>query len=405
MANEIVVKREFHHNVKRSLCEGENNEIIKIYQQAEVIRLGLPKIKKKLELFHQLYTTLKVPGILQTELYPNFNDTAALVFRSDRKNAHFTMMDGYAPIIQLGEYVDVVLKILHIFWGMHRLGFVHNDIGMECLMIDRATQEVVMVDIGEPTEIGIGAVLDGAPEPTTEGILNYSYTSPEHTGRTRNVIDQRSDIYSLGVVLYELATGSPPFVASDAIELVHLHMSQPCPPLPSTLTVWNQVEPEASGCISAIIQKMVKKAPKDRYTTLYGVIRDFERIRDALRAKVPLVPFAIAKYDMEDTFHLPENKLYGREQEIQDLALFLEAFNSTTSVNSAMVLVGGHPGVGKSTLIRHIYGNIYEKNVANSTTNPPVLLSGKHDQIKHTPYSAVIEALKTLLQRTLSSKG
>lgn len=403
MSTEVVVKRELHHNAKRSLCEGEHNEVLKIYQQSEVLRLGLPKIKKKLELFNKLYAQ-KIPGILPTELYPNFNETCALVFRSERKNAHYVMLEGVAPIIQLADYVDIVLQILNIFWSLHKLGFVHNDIGIECLMIDRAIQEVVMVDIGEPTEIGIGATLEGAPEPTYEGILNYSYTSPEHTGRTRNVIDQRSDIYSLGIVLYELAAGSPPFVASDPIELVHLHMTQPCPPLPSNLTAWSQLEPEACGIISAIILKMVKKSPKDRYTTLYGVIRDFERIRDTLRAKAPLVPFPIAESDMDDIFHLPENKLYGREQEIKDLALFLEAFNSTNSINSALVLVGGHPGVGKSTLIRHIYTHIYEKG-GGSGTNPPVLLSGKHDQIKHTPYSAVIEAFKTMVQRLLSSKG
>lgn len=398
---EVVVKRELHHNVKRSLCEGERNEVIKIYQQSEVIRIGLPKIKKKLEIFNKLYS-LKASGVLPAELYPNYNDTVALVFRSEKKNAHFSMLEGCVPVIHLADYVDVVLKVLNIFWSFHKLGYVHNDIGIECLMIDRATQEVVMVDIGEPTEIGIGATLEGA-EPSIEGILNYNYTSPEHTGRTRNVIDQRSDIYSLGVVLFELATGKPPFVASDPIELVHLHMSQPCPPLP-TLPAWNQADPEAPSCVSAIIQKMMRKAPRERYTTLYGVIRDFERIQDALNNKTPLVPFPVAEYDMEDTFHLPENKLYGREQEIQDLALFLEAFNSTTSINSAMVLVGGHPGVGKSTLIRHIYGHIYEKGLVGSN-NPPVLLSGKHDQIKHTPYSAVIEAIRTIVQRTLSSKG
>ena len=405
MTNEIGVKRELHHNIKRSLCEGEHNEVIKLYQQAEVIRIGLPKIKKQMEIFHKLCNTYKVPGVLAVELYPNFNDTVALVFKSERKNAHYSMLEGSAPVVQLADYVDVVLKILSILWAMHKMGYVHNGVGIECLMIDRSTQEVIMVDIGEPTEIGIGETLEGSAEPTNEGILNYTYTSPEHTGRTRNVIDQRSDIYSLGVVLYVLAAGTPPFVASNPLELVHLHMTQPCPPLPSTLTAWNQVAPQASTIISSIIQRMVKKAPKDRYTTLYGVIRDFERIRDTLRAKTPLVPFPVAEFDKEDTFHLPENKLYGREQEIQGLGQFLETYNSTTSINSAMVLVGGHPGVGKSTLIRHIYSHIYEKNISGSNVNPPVLLSGKHDIIKHTPYSAIIEALKIMVQRILSCKG
>lgn len=401
MSVDFVVKKELHHNVRRTLCEGTHKEIIKVYQQAEVIRVGITKIKKKVELFNKLHT-LKVPGALHTYLSTNYNDTVALVFKNER-NADYVMLEGCVPILQLNEYVDIAVKILNIFWNLHKLGYVHNDVGMECLMIDKSSQDVIMVDIGEPTEIGIGATIVGSENGADE-ILNYNYTSPEHTGRTKNVIDQRSDIYSLGVVLYQLAAGAPPFVASDPIELVHLHMSQPCPPLTPPLQ-WHQQEPEATGIISSILQKMLKKAPKDRYTTLYGVVRDFERVRDAIKSKTPLLPFPVAEFDMEDTFHLPENKLYGREQEIQELSNFLEAFNSTNSINSAMVLVGGHPGVGKSTLIKHIYTHIYEKNVNSTNANPPVLLSGKHDQIKHTPYSAIAEALKVMVQRLLSSKG
>lgn len=401
MSADFVVKRELHHNVRRTLCEGEHKEVIKVYQQAEVIRVGITKIKKKVELFNKLYA-LKVPGSLRADLCTNYNDTVAIVFKNE-KRGNYTMLEGSVPLVHLSEYVDIALKIITIFWNLHKLGYVHNDVGMDCLMIDKSTQEVVMVDIGEPTEIGIGATLVGN-DSTSEEILNYNYTSPEHTGRTRNVIDQRSDIYSVGVVLYELAAGTPPFVATDPIELVHLHMSQPCPPLTPPLQ-WHQEDPAAAGIISAILQKMLKKAPKDRYTTLYGVMRDFERVSDALKAKIPLSPFSVAEFDMEDTFHFPENKLYGREQEIQDLTYFLEAFNSTNSLNSAMVLVGGHPGVGKSTLIKHIYTHIYEKNLHSTNSNPPILLSGKHDQIKHTPYSGIAEALKVMVQRLLSSKG
>lgn len=70
-----------------------------------------------------------------------------------------------------------------------------------------------------------------------------------------------------------------------------------------------------------------------------------------------------------------------------------------------MLLVGGHPGVGKSTLIRHIYTNIYEKNMRNLNGSSPILLTGKHDQIKHTPYSAIIEALGMMVRQLLSGKA
>ncbi len=404
--SDFVVKRELHRNAKRTLCEVESildkhKEIIKVYQQSEVLRLGIPKIRRKADLFQKLHS-IKITGVLPSELCTSINDTISILFKCG--NVDYTMLGDCVPIVQLKDYVDVVLQILNIFWNIHRLGFLHNDIAMECIAFDPTTNQVILVDIGEPTEIGIGSTLSGADPATNDGILNYNYTSPEHTGRTRNVIDQRSDIYSLGVVLFELASGNPPFVADDPIELVHLHMSQP-PPDISPPPVWAQTDPVAGAIISAIIHKMLRKSPEDRYSSLYAVVRDFEVIQDALTCGAPLKSFAIAEHDMEDSFHLPKDKLYGREQEIQDLSRFLETFNEAVPSTSAMLLVGGHPGVGKSTLIRHIYSKIYEGSSISTRSNPPILLGGKYDQIKHTPYSAIIGALGGMTKRLLSGKG
>lgn len=273
--------------------------------------------------------------------------------------------------------------------------------GFVCQII-QGKPRVYLVDLGNSREIAwIGIAHSPSPSSPSpmsssysatgkgsddDGEINYKYASPEFTGRTGNTVDHRSDIYSLGILLFELACGYPPFAALDPIELVHLHMSQKVPRI-NPAASWQETDAAAVEVINAIIQKMLSKSPKDRYQSCYGILRDFEALRDTWREKHQNVVFEIAKHDMEDRFLISEDKLYGREREFSDLVRFLESFCTTNE--SGVLLVGGHPGVGKSSLIRNIFSHVSSQQYGKV----PILLSGKHDQIKHTPYSAIIEVI------------
>ena len=70
-----------------------------------------------------------------------------------------------------------------------------------------------------------------SPEPPEFIAGTLAYMAPEQTGRMNRSIDSRSDLYSLGVTLYEMLTGTLPFTASDPMEWVHCHIArQPMPP-------------------------------------------------------------------------------------------------------------------------------------------------------------------------------
>ena len=87
-------------------------------------------------------------------------------------------------------------------------------------------------------------------------------------------MDQRADLYALGAVLYELATGEPPFGTGDPLRLIHDHLARvPVPPA--------EANPAVPAPLSEVIMHLLEKEPDNRYQTADGLIYDLERLRYA----------------------------------------------------------------------------------------------------------------------------
>lgn len=108
------------------------------------------------------------------------------------------------------------------------------------------------------------------------------------------------------------------------------------------------------------------------------MVRDFELIRAGGEA---LENFQVGEFDLQDQFHLPDMKLYGREKEIEEIIEFAGKFAENDQ--SSTLVIGGLSGVGKSALIRHMFQNDdFIARISSSTRHQPILLTGKHDRIK-----------------------
>ncbi|MGO9197068.1 MAG: diguanylate cyclase [Acidimicrobiales bacterium] len=214
----------------------------------------------------------------------------------------------------------------------HRVGLVHRDVAPRNIVL-RSDGNAVLIDFGLATPTGTRQ-----PDDSVVGTVLYS--APEQTGMMRRPVDRRSDLYSLGAVIFECLAGRPPFQASDAGEVVRLHAVAPAPNL-------KELCPEVSPQISRIVDRLLSKDPDDRYQSAGSLLSDFAALRrGTLTADAPLGR-AIA-----DEPSLAESAMVGRDQELTALSDVL-AETSVTGVGN-IVLLESEPGGGKTRLVEEL---------------------------------------------------
>ncbi len=210
------------------------------------------------------------------------------------------------------------------------------------------------------------------------------HAAPEQLGRSGVALGPRTDLYSLGVCLYELLTGAPPFAADDPLELVHGHMArQPIAP--------EQRAPGVPLALSRVVMRLLAKAPGDRHTSAASLVHDLEQITAALRSGVTLADFEPGRGDRAAQFTHPEH-LYGRDAELAELRGVLARVHDGAA---PLVLVGGTSGVGKTALAL-----VLQADVAAAGGR---YLTGKFDQLRQAlPYAALIQAFRPQVLRLLA---
>lgn len=161
---------------------------------------------------------------------------AVLAFEPMRDRWTIVMEDiggrslGAVPRFGLGvrEAVAVGARLATALAAIHRRRIVHKDVSLENIVQNPETGRLQMIDFGLSAVLPRGSATLPAAK-VLEGTLRV--IAPEQTGRMNRAVDQRSDLYSAGAVLYELLTGQPPFLTDDVLALVHLHLAErPVPP-------------------------------------------------------------------------------------------------------------------------------------------------------------------------------
>ncbi len=129
--------------------------------------------------------------------------------------------------MEIGRFLPLAVAITTAVKGVHQGGLIHKDIKPDNILVSE-TGDVQLTGFDIASRLPRERQLPAPPE-FIAGTL--AYMAPEQTGRMNRSIDARSDLYALGVTLYEMITGSLPFTASGPLEWVHCHIArQTVPP-------------------------------------------------------------------------------------------------------------------------------------------------------------------------------
>jgi serine/threonine-protein kinase len=168
--------------------------------------------------------------------------------------------------LTVAEAFAVMGQVLSALEAVHRSGIVHRDLKPSNIMLD-ASGRVVLMDFGlsrraeRPDLTAAGAVL-GTPE----------YMSPEQARGEK--ADERSDLYSIGAMLYEMLAGHPPFGGKDTIAILRQHVQAPAPPLRSAA-------PATPADLERIIVRLLAKKPSERYPHVAELRADLGKLAPA----------------------------------------------------------------------------------------------------------------------------
>ena len=206
---------------------------------------------------------LNHPGIVAVYDSGDENDSPYIVMELiSGQTLRQVMQQGLIPQSRALEIIEGILQALEY---SHKESIVHRDIKPGNIMItDSGDIKVMDFGIARATD-DIGATMTN----TWNVIGTAQYLSPEQA--TGELADGRSDLYSLGCLMYELLTGRPPFTGDTPVSIAYQHVSSPITPA-------SQVKPGLSTDIDRMLEVVLSKDPNNRYQDASAMLADLQRV-------------------------------------------------------------------------------------------------------------------------------
>ncbi len=313
-----------------------------------------PEFRQRFESEARLVARLEHPHIVP--LYDYWRDAsgAHIVMRWLRQGSLQQRIEqGPMALVDVRRLLDQITSALA---ATHRQGIVHRDLKPANILLDELGN-AYLSDFGIAKDMEVDARL------TLPGTLMGSpaYMAPEQL--RGEAVSVQSDIYSLGIILFELLSGKLPFEARNVATLIQQQLNTPLPSL-------HEVRPDLPPEIDRILAKATAKNPAERYENIRALASSIGQVLTSvedislstqpptLSREMEPVPTGYS----ESQTHLEEKEPFvGRQRQLEKLKSFL---NSALSGEGQIVCITGGAGRGKTTLINEFAKRAMQQNPA-----------------------------------------
>ncbi len=263
------------------------------------------------------------------------------------------------------EIVAIAKQICAALEHAHSNGIVHRDLKPENVLIQPN-------GVAKLTDFGLARSLSARL--TNDGMITGTvfYIAPELA--LGQPFDGRADLYALGVMLYELVAGHPPFTADDPLAVISQHIHAPVVP-PSAY------RPELAPAVETVILKLLAKAPEDRYPSAQATLQALSDAELGVISAERPGTHALSDVLLEK---LARGRMVGRRDELDTLH---HLWKSSLSGQAHLALISGEPGIGKTRLANEIL--VYAR-----LKGAVVLHGGCYEYEAATPYLPFVEAIR-----------
>lgn len=227
-----------------------------------------PEFKDRFEKEARNIARLKHPGVVQVYDFENDTDNESYYMVMELVDGP-TLKELLASLAARGEMMSLgeVLRIIREAAGAlayaHSQKMIHRDVKPANLMLDKDNRVVL-------TDFGIAKIVTGVQFTSSGGMVGTpAYMAPEQG--LGDAGDERSDLYSLGVIFYQLVTGALPYEAETPLGTILKHLNEPVPSV-------RDINPDLPETVDTAIQRLMAKDPEDRYQSAADLITDIEHI-------------------------------------------------------------------------------------------------------------------------------
>jgi len=336
------------------------------------------------------------PGVIQIKELVKYHNTIVLVFQDFYGISLSKFIETQS--ISIDIFLKIAQQIVNAVQSIHAADIIHQLLNPNHIIIHPERHEICIIGLDQAVIYGESFIQNSLED---RNIVELSYLSPEQLQRNRKKLGFASDFYSIGVIFYELLSGTRPFSNNDPLELIHCHTTlNPTTPY--------EINSKIPYVLSEIVMKLLSKNPSNRYQSAEGLKSDILRCKENIQKDGKIQQFKIAQKDHNKRIFF-KNEYYGNKTEYNTI---LEKFNRLKTIRKKyksaqlidtkdesilqIVKLTGQAGIGKTSLANEVIQYISQ--------NDGYCIRGRFLRIPEKPYHAFVQAFEELAHLLLAEE-